>query len=108
MTDVATGPIHPLVRLAQRFTIDWLNRADGDVPPQIMTPDYQVHIGGIDLDGLEAYAPATLGQLTQFPGLQLTIHDLATDLLGLEPLDVTYGLRRLPDRGANGVVDARR
>lgn len=79
MTDGAAGPFHPLVRLAQRFTIDWLNRADGDVPPQIMTPDYRVHIGGIDLDGLEAYAPATLGQLHQFPGLQLTIHDLITD-----------------------------
>lgn len=70
--------IHPLVRLAQRFTIDWLDRADGAVPPQIMTPDYRVHIGGIDLEGLEAYAPATLGQLTQFPGLQLTVHDLVT------------------------------
>jgi predicted ester cyclase len=75
---MADVPIHPFVRLAQRFTIDWLNRADGAVPPQIMTPDYQVHIGGIDLDGLEAYAPATLGQLTQFPGLQLTVHDLMT------------------------------
>ena len=78
MTGAETGPFHPLVRLAQRFTIDWLNRADGDVPPQIMTPDYRVHIGGLDLDGLEAYAPATLGQLHQFPGLQLTVHDLIT------------------------------
>jgi hypothetical protein len=78
VTEAPNGPIHPFVRLAQRFTIDWLDRADGAVPPQIMTPDYQVHIGGIDLDGLEAYAPATLGQLTQFPGLQLTVHDLVT------------------------------
>ncbi|TQN40985.1 putative ester cyclase [Blastococcus colisei] len=78
MEGAPAGAIHPLVRLAQRFTIDWLDRADGSVPPQIMTPDYQVHIGGIDLEGLEAYAPATLGQLTQFPGLQLTVHDLVT------------------------------
>lgn len=78
MTELPSGPVHPFVRLAQRFTIDWLNRADGAVPPQIMTPDYRVHIGGFDLDGLEAYAPATLGQLTQFPGLQLTVHDLVT------------------------------
>ncbi|WP_158550751.1 ester cyclase [Geodermatophilus sp. TF02-6] len=78
MDDAPDGSVHPLVRLAQRFTIDWLDRADSAVPPQIMTPDYQVHIGGIDLDGLEAYAPATLGQLTQFPGLLLTVHDLVT------------------------------
>lgn len=76
MTNSGDVTIHPLVRLAQRFTIDWLNRADGAVPPEIMTPGYQVHIGGLDLDGLEAYAPATLGQLHQFPGLQLTVHDL--------------------------------
>ena len=66
----------PLVRLAQRFTIDWLDRADAAVPPEIMVPGYRVHIGDLDLEGLEAYAPATLGQLRQFPGLQLTVHDL--------------------------------
>lgn len=76
MADPLEVSIHPLARLAQRFTIDWLNRADGAVPPQIMTPGYRVHIGALDLDGLDAYAPATLGQLTQFPGLQLTVHEL--------------------------------
>jgi len=72
----AGAAIHPLARLAQRFTIDWLDRADASVPPQIMTPGYRVHIGDVDLDGLEAYTPATLGQLSRFPGLQLTVHDL--------------------------------
>lgn len=76
MADPLEVTIHPLARLAQRFTIDWLDRADAAVPAQIMTPGYRVHIGDLDLDGLEAYAPATLGQLTQFPGLQLTVHDL--------------------------------
>ncbi len=36
-----------------------------------------MHIGDVELDGLEAYVPATVGQLEQFPGLQLTVHDLA-------------------------------
>ena len=34
--------MHDLARLAQRFTIDWLDRADATVPPQIMAPGYQV------------------------------------------------------------------
>jgi len=69
--------MHPLARLAQRFTVDWLDRADDAVPPRIMAPDYRVHIGDVELDGLAEYVPATLGQLQQFPGLQLTVHDLA-------------------------------
>ncbi|MCW2581471.1 MAG: hypothetical protein JWQ53_261 [Klenkia sp.] len=68
--------MHDLARLAQRFTIDWLDRADATVPPQIMAPGYQVHIGDVELDGLDAYTPATVGQLEQFPGLQLTVHSL--------------------------------
>jgi predicted ester cyclase len=65
-----------LPALVRRFVIDWLDRADADVPPQIMVPDYRVHIGDLELDGLAAYIPATVGQLEQFPGLQLTVHDL--------------------------------
>ena len=68
--------MHPLPALARRFAIDWLDRADPTVPPTIMTSDYLVHIGGLELVGLDAYAPATLGQLQQFPGLQFTVHDL--------------------------------
>ena len=68
--------MHPLTALVRRFTIDWLDRADPTVPPDIMTPDYLVHIGAIELAGLDAYTPATVRQLEQFPGLQLTVHDL--------------------------------
>lgn len=70
---------HPLVALARRFTIDWLARADESVPPEIMAPGYRVHIGDAELDGLSAYTTGTVGQLRQFPGLALTIHDLVTD-----------------------------
>lgn len=68
--------MHDLARLAQRFAVDWLDRADAAVPAHIMSPDYQVHIGDVELDGLDAYVPATVGQLEQFPGLQLTVHSL--------------------------------
>jgi predicted ester cyclase len=68
--------MHPLARLARRFTVDWLDRADASVPAQIMAPDYRVHIGDVELTGLDAYVPATVGQLEQFPGLQLTVHSL--------------------------------
>lgn len=71
--------IHPIVEVAKRFSIDWLNRADESVPPTIMTPDYRVHIGETELVGLDAYAVGTVGQLQQFPGLTLTVHDLITD-----------------------------
>lgn len=74
-----TASIHPIVEVAKRFTIDWLNRADESVPPTIMTPEYRVHIGETELVGLDAYAVGTLGQLGQFPGLTLTVHDLVTD-----------------------------
>jgi predicted ester cyclase len=68
--------VHPLTALARRFAVDWLDRADPTVPPEIMVPSYLVHIGEVQLAGLDAYIPATVGQLEQFPGLQLTVHDL--------------------------------
>jgi len=71
--------VHPLVDVVKQFTIDWLNKADASVPPKIMTPGYRVHIGDTELDGLQDYAGGTIGQLQQFPGLTLTVHDLVTD-----------------------------
>jgi predicted ester cyclase len=65
--------------LARRFCVHWLDRADPSVPPEIMTPGYRVHIGTAELDGLDAYTAGTMGQLTQFPGLLLTVHQLLTD-----------------------------
>jgi predicted ester cyclase len=74
-----TPALHPVARLARRFCVDWLDRADASVLPEIMTPGYRVHIGTTELDGLAAYSAATLGQLAQFPGMLLTIHQLASD-----------------------------
>jgi predicted ester cyclase len=74
-----SSPLEPVAALARRFCVDWLDRADPAVPPEIMTPGYRVHIGTAELDGLAAYTAGTLGQLAQFPGLQLTVHQLLSD-----------------------------
>ncbi len=71
-----TATIHPMAGLLRRFAVDWLDRADESVPPEIMAPGYTVHIGGTVLEGRAAYVPATAGQLAGFPGLTITVHDV--------------------------------
>lgn len=61
--------------LMRRFALDWLGRVDPAVPPQIMAADYTVAIGGIELRGLDAYVPATVGQYERYLGLLLTVHE---------------------------------
>lgn len=87
----------PVVTLARRFTIEWLNLADPAVPPTIMTPDYRVHIGTAELDSLPVYSDGTLGQLRQFPGLGLTVHELVTDGEQLALVFTEHGVSRKHD-----------
>jgi hypothetical protein len=68
--------IHPMATLMRRFAVDWLDRADEAVTEEIMAPGYTVRIGGVVLEGRAAYTPATSGQLAQFPGLMITVHDV--------------------------------
>lgn len=68
-----------VVQLMKGFCQDWLNRADPAVCEAIMRSDYEVHIGGIVLSGLREYVPATLGQLQDFRGLLITVHELFTN-----------------------------
>lgn len=63
--------------LMRRFARDWLDAADASVCDEIMAPDYRVEIGGIVFDGRDAYVPATMGQLRDFPGLRIVVHDFA-------------------------------
>src|SRR3954469_3597667 len=62
--------------LMRRFALDWLGRVDPAVPPEIMSADYTVAIGGLELRGLNAYVPATVAQYERYLGLLLTVHDL--------------------------------
>lgn len=78
MTD-EPDPIHPLVGLMRSFVVDWLDRADGPTCERIMDPGYTAVVGGVSLQGRDdAYLPATLGQLSRFPGLLVTVHELFT------------------------------
>lgn len=74
-----TGQRHGLVELARLFTVEWINRADPRAPERIVCADYVVHISGVEIRDRARYAEATLGQLEQFPGLTLTVHDLICD-----------------------------
>ena len=69
--------VHPLGALMRRFAVDWLDRADTAVPPEIMAPEYSIAIAGVEMAGRDAYVEATSGQLARFPGLTITIHDAA-------------------------------
>ena len=73
-----TGP-DVTVSLMRGFCQDWLNRADPAACNAIMANEYEVHIGGIILPGLDAYVPATMGQLEDFAGLNITVHELFTN-----------------------------
>ena len=67
----------PLAALLRRYVDDWLNAADASVCEELLDPDYAVHIGGHLLAGRDdAYVPATLRQLQQFPGLVVTVHEV--------------------------------
>lgn len=68
-----------VVQLMKGFCQDWLNRADPAACQAIMHSDYEVHIGGVVLSGLREYVPATLGQLQDFRGLLITVHELFTN-----------------------------
>jgi hypothetical protein len=67
------------VSLMRCFCQDWLNRADPTACTAIMTDEYEVNIGGIVLPGLASYVPATMGQLEDFVGLNITVHELFTN-----------------------------
>jgi hypothetical protein len=67
--------IHPMGALMRRFVVDWLDRADPAVVPELFAPDYAIDIAGVHMPGREAYLEATSAQLARFPGLTVTVHD---------------------------------
>lgn len=69
----------PFVALMRRYVVDYTNSHDLSVCDEIMEPDYVLRMGSHVLAGRdEAYKPATLAQLRQFPGLGLTVHEIAS------------------------------
>ncbi len=69
---------HPFVALMRRYVIDYLLCQDATVCAQIMEPDYILHMGGTELGPRDdVYVPAVVRQLEQFPGLGMTVHEIA-------------------------------
>ncbi len=68
--------ISPSARLLRGFAVDFLTCHNVAAVETIMEPDYTLSIGGHTFSGRDAnYLPATAGQLEQFPGLCVTVHD---------------------------------
>lgn len=65
-----------ILTLVRRWAVDWLNGHDSSVLAGLVTDDYELRIGGLELEGRSTYRDAVLGQLRQFPGLVLTVHDV--------------------------------
>ena len=69
----------PFVALMRRYVVDYTNSHDLAVCDEIMVPGYELRMGPHVLTGRdEAYKPATLAQLRQFPGLGLTVHEIVS------------------------------
>jgi len=69
--------IAPTARLLRGFAVDFLTAHEPEAARRIMDPDYCLSIGGFELSGRDdAYLPATVAQLEQFPGLCVTVHDV--------------------------------
>jgi hypothetical protein len=67
------------VALMKRYVVDYTNRHDQAQTEFIMEPDYVLRMGEHVVGGRDgAYWSATAKQLTQFPGLGLTVHEIAT------------------------------
>lgn len=68
--------ILPLVR---RWAIDWLCAHDASACDDLMVDDYSLRIGAFEFGDRDSYVKATSGQLTLFPGLMLTVHEVLTN-----------------------------
>lgn len=67
------------VALMRRYVVDYTNRHDFGATEAIMEPDYTLVMGEHRVVGRDtAYRDATRRQMTQFPGLGLTVHEIIT------------------------------
>lgn len=72
--------MEPLVALMRRYVVDYTNRHDTSVCAEIMEPGYTLRMGPHVVAGRDdAYVPAARKQFEQFPGLGLTVHEIATN-----------------------------
>ncbi len=69
----------PAVAAVRRWAVDWLGGRHPQACQEVLSPGYTLRIGGFLLGPRSAYVPATLAQLSRYPGLVVTVHHLATD-----------------------------
>ena len=88
--DVTSGP-HPLALLLRGFCVDWISAGRPEAAEQFLRHDYIAHVGAMSFSGLDSYIPAVLGQLNAFPGLALTVHDVALGADGIAMVFSEHG-----------------
>ncbi|OBF45659.1 hypothetical protein A5787_12530 [Mycobacterium sp. 852002-50816_SCH5313054-b] len=67
--------MHPFVALMRRYCIDYTNSHDQSVCPEIMEPDYVVHINGLTLVRSTTYAEAVRQIFDAAQGLGIVVHE---------------------------------
>ena len=70
---------HDVLALLRRWSVNWLMGADPVVGETIFAQDYELHIGAHTFGNRADYMLATLGQLTLFDGLMVTVHEVITN-----------------------------
>lgn len=65
-----------MIDLVRGWVVDWLNRHDPSACDHLLSSDYHLRIGSAELSGREAYIEGTWGQLRNYPGLVVTVHEV--------------------------------
>ncbi|MBY8825634.1 nuclear transport factor 2 family protein [Sphingomonas colocasiae] len=75
--DLSDG--HRFLQIMKRYCIDYVNVGDQAVTRDLMVEDYVLHMGAYEVVGRDtAYFDATASLMAQYPGLMLTLHEIAT------------------------------
>lgn len=74
---IEAGP--RFLAIMRRYCLDYVNCHDQSVTRDLMVEDYQLRMGDHLVQGRDTnYFDATAKQMRQFPGLMLTVHEIAT------------------------------
>lgn len=93
MLSLADGP--RFLQLMKRYCIDYVNVGDQSVTRELMVEDYVLHMGFHKVRGRDTvYFDATASLMAQYPGLMLTVHEIATSGERLMMRFTEHGRRR--------------
>ena len=79
--------------LLRKWAVDWLSSHNPSVCEEIFPQDFSLSIGTHSFGSRDAYVDATMGQLQQFPGLMITVHELI--------VNEGWGAMHLSEHGAS-------